>query len=117
MPIKILTEKVIIDGKQYRSAVSMQGVLSKDELPQRYLDSDLPAFYFNTMFGRSLDSAVRRDTFLFYCNGIPLLRAKVYPENEFQQILSYIRKAGCNLRRIKQELKLQNWKGREEFVI
>ena len=119
MPIKIVTEKCIVDGKRCRGIVSCEGFLAKNKLPNEYLVSDLPAFYCNDCFGiKQVTNEKFSNTFLLRCKDFSsLLEAKVYPENEFQQIISYIRKAGENLKRINQKLKLERWKGREEFII
>lgn len=119
MPIKIFTEKCIIDGKRSRGIVSVEGVLSRSALPKEYLIGRLPAFYYNSVYGSGghTDNKIRRYILLKCEGGEPLLEAKAYPENEFQQILSYIRKAGENLQKINQKLKLEQWKGKEEFII
>lgn len=117
MPIKIVTEKCVVDGKRYRGVVSLEGILTRNELPKEYLVSGFPAFFWNSAYGVHVDNRIR-NSFLLKCkDDEPLLEAKVYPENEFQQIISYIRKAGENLKRINQKLKLESWKGKEEFVI
>lgn len=92
-----------------------------------YIIGDLPAFYWNEAYKISKNNEIRNVFLLYYKNeipllgssslGSPLLEEKTYPEKEFQQILSYIRKAGENLQRINQKLKLEQWKGKEEFII
>ena len=119
MAIKIFTEKCVIDGKRCREIVSCQGFLAKDKLPNEYLIGDLPAFYYNDCFGiKGIGNNKFSNTVLMRCKDFSsLLEVKVYPEHEFQQIISYIRKAGENLKRINQKIKLEIWKGKEEFTI
>lgn len=121
MPIKIFTEKCVIDGKKYRKILlPLSGVFNKATLPNEYLNSSNPAFRWNDSFVIKVDFkySFLSPVLLLYCsNNAELLSLKVYPEDEFQLILSYIRKAGENLRRINQRLKLENWKGKEEFVV
>lgn len=113
MLIKIMTEKFIVDGKRYRGLVSWEGFFRIEELPQEYIDGMAAAFYSNPEFNFKSER-----TILIRCqNGEPLLELKEYPEREFQEILSYIRKAGENLRRINQKIKLEQWEGKEEFII
>ena len=117
MPIKIMTEKLIVDGKRYRGLVSWEGFFRIGELPQEYMDSMGAAFYSNPRFDLTSNDKSKRALLIRCRSETTLLEAKVYPEREFQEILSYIKKAGENLKRINQRLKLESWKGKEEFII
>ena len=118
MPIKIFTEKCIVNGKRYRKILlPLCGVLEKAQLPNEYLNSLNPAFRWNDSFSIKINPENEPILLLYCCNNTELLSLKIYPENEFQKIISYIRKAGENLKQINQKLKLERWKGVEEFVI
>ena len=83
-----------------------------NELPQEYLNSNEAAFYCNDCYRiKNISNDRLKKTILLRCKDFsPLLEEKRYPENEFQQIISYIRKAGDNLKKINQKLKLEQWK-------
>lgn len=89
MTIKIITEKICL--RKAQRVIAITGILSRDQLPKKYLDEEY------SVYGK----IIGKTFYLYKGQGELLLSSDMlYSEEDFQEILSFIRKAGDNLHRI-----------------
>lgn len=121
MVIKIETEKVLKDGKQYRKILNITGVFERDELPKEYLKS-APNIYYSRhiLVVRTTMSEIKSGIcFSYYVkiNGADkMIIDEMYPESTFQEMVKYITMCGNRLHKINKEKK-NSWKGKETIEI
>jgi hypothetical protein len=135
---RILTEKVTIDGVPCRKILGFEGILSRDELPKKYLDgfpkfdlyeSSASHYEFDGTRLRWIPSdgnsrAVNYDIpteaepkiMLDVCPTYVLTVGDIYPENTFQNIMTWLRRAGSRLAKIRKQEKAA-WSGKETVDI
>lgn len=113
MSMKIYTEKIVLRGEKYRKVLGFEGVLEKDKLPKEYTIS-YPRVVLETFCGEKylviLDEKGRR--YSMYSD-------RHYKEDEFQEMLKAMEKAGEKLYEINKKVKEleEVWRGEETFII
>lgn len=129
----ILTEKVTINGVPCRKILGFEGILSRDELPKKYLEGS-PMFcnegvkrghghfefdgeklrYFGSDEITNIDIKVPRGKPPEIDIGYFLMldEGDVWPETTFQNIMTWLRRAGSRLAKICKQEKVA-WSGKE----
>ncbi len=111
MPITIKTERIVpTNGVQSRKILEIQALKYAD-LPKEYLDGR-PQCYMGGGGPKSLYAADR-------CAIWYVEPDRIYPEEQFQQILALVRTCGSRLGEINAQARAlrETWKGEETFVI
>jgi len=136
---RILTEKVTIEGMPCRKILGFEGILSQEELPEKY-NNGLPEFSFDkdersahrfVFDGNDLrlhHSELSRGVLHFHVpDADPKIKAcgfcltymnigDILPEKTFQQILVWLKRAGSRLAKIRKQEKAA-WSGKETVEI
>ena len=113
MSMRIYTEKCVIRGEKYRKILGFEGVLKEAELPKEYTIS-YPRVVLESFCGEEylaiVDEKGRRCV---------MYSDHYYKEDEFQEMLTAIEKAGERLYEINKKVKEleEVWKGEETFII
>lgn len=113
MSMKIYTEKCVIRGEKCRKILGFEGVLEDIKLPKEYVLS-YPRVVLETFCGEEylaiVDEKGRRTV---------MYSDRHYKEDEFQEMITAIEKAGERLHEIRKKVKEleEVWKGEETFII
>ena len=113
MSMKIYTEKCVIRGEKRRKILGFEGVLEGLELPKEYV-LGYPRVTLESHCGYEylaiVDEKGRRT--VMYAD-------ESYKEDEFQEMIKAIEKAGYRLHEINKKVKEleEVWKGEETFII
>lgn len=132
----ILTEKVMVGDTPCRKIVGFEGIGRRDELPKKYVVGT-PAFWYHQ--GRSgahvfdgtsmgwerpdgsgigldmhLPACVRIDVGCYMFTGMNV--GDVWPEPTFQELLTWLKRAGSRLAKIRKQEKVA-WAGEETVEI
>lgn len=120
-PMRIVTEKCLVEGREMRKILSINGVLERDKLPAEYLARGTHVFMLSPLSpsranGRTLVVPFGGAAGIYispfsYCHV-----GQTMHEDAFQYMLSYIREAGERLRQVRLEGRKQ-WQGTETFEI
>lgn len=113
MSMKLYTEKCVIRGEKYRKILGFEGVLEKNKLPKEYTQG-YPRVVLESFCGEKYLSVVDekgRRTVMYSDH--------YYEENEFQEMITAIEKAGERLYEINKKVKEleEVWRGEETFII
>ena len=120
-PMRIVTEKCLVEGREMRKILSINGVLERDKLPAEYLAREPHVYMLSPLSpfranGRTLVVPFGGAAGIYispfsYCHV-----GQTMHEDAFQDMLSYIREAGERLRQVRLEGRKQ-WQGTETFEI
>lgn len=111
--MKIYTEKCVVRGEKYRKILGFEGVLKEAKLPKEYTIS-YPRVVLETFCGEEylaiVDEKGRRTV---------MYSDHHYKEDEFQEMLTAIEKAGERLYEINKKVREleEVWRGEETFII
>lgn len=134
----ILTEKVTVSGVPCRKILGFEGILSYDELPEKYLEG-VPSFDLykssashyefdgSEMLWKSVDGTTRAVSYNIPRDSDPIIAlgplpvhvltvGDIYPEATFQAIVVWLKRAGARLAKIRQQEK-DAWSGKETIEI
>lgn len=107
MAIRIGTKKLRIDGTLCREITKISGVATKEQLPPEYLQ--LHRYIYAVPNGLKIHTDKFEDIITI---------GKILSEGSFVTLIKLIQIAGNNLHRINKGLPpIEEWKGRETFVI
>lgn len=137
---RILTEKVVVKGTPCRKILGFEGILGRDELPEKYLEGT-PRFTFTPECNESrfifngakieyVLCAGKRDCGMvdpmsptgsgafsaWDPYGVAVKPGDVLPESAFQELLTWLRRAGSRLAKIREQEKAA-WSGKETIEI
>lgn len=113
MSMKIYTEKCVIRGEKCRKILGFEGVLEGVELPREYT-LGYPRVTLESICGNEylaiVDEKGRRSV---------MYTDESYKEDEFQEMITAIEKAGYRLHQINKKVRelKEVWKGEETFII
>ncbi len=139
---RILTEKVMVGDVPCRRILGFEGIRKREELPEAYIDGELAFRYggiephqghFNfdgREFSYCCNSADRRTVYMRVPQGDPKIEMggyglilhedDIWPESSFQAIVTWMKRAGARLAKIRKEereAKKAAWSGKEEVEI
>ena len=134
----ILTEKITVGGVPCRKILGFEGILSYDELPEKYLEG-VPSFDLykssashyefdgSEMLWKAVDGIISAVSYNIPRGSDPIVRlgplpvhvltvGDIYPEATFQAIVVWLKRAGSRLAKIRKQEK-DAWSGKETIEI
>lgn len=113
MSMKIYTEKCVIRGEKYRKILGFEGVLKEAKLPKEYT-LGYPRVVLETWSGYEYLAIVDEEG-----RRCVMYADESYKEEEFQEMLTAIEKAGYRLHEIMKKVRelKEVWNGEETFII